>query len=763
MTSAPTAAVEEAGELGIELGAGPRPYSLDADAAGLEPLGAESDAIDVGGRSNRPSRAGPWRTCAVLLLPLAAYFVVFALWIPSAYRGGYASDGESVAVGSSGCLGPNAYAGPPPGAGAAELMVLMHVTDVHISRFNASQAAHFRSFCNEVVPAVQPRAVLATGDFVDGYADAARRGGAQQEVEWQEYRGTLEAAGLLSRPASEFLWLDTRGNHDAYGTGAIDDPQTNMFERYSVVNRAAPGVGQRVWRRDLELPGTSSSLRVVGLDAALAPGVSRPFQNLGMLDAAMRADIVRELDHDGGATGTLLVGHHPDSHIVGGLGAEVRARAPYYLTGHVHSATMKLRLGGSGMLELELADMKAKQAWRLMAFDHGQTSFRDQALHAGFPVGLVTNPKEARYLSVREPNHAFNSSHVRILAFSDVPIASVSVAFGDGSDPGAAPRQALAHPSARGLYLLPWAPLDQFSGRPGLHVARVTIVDEDGKTEAFDHTFSLDGTTESLGKSKAQARQAVGDNARFVSGLLALVTVANAVIVWALRGVLRARRRLRVYVLGSFLCLSLGPLLVGFFVTTDAPLTFVLPYGLWVVSQGFAADPVATLVAVFVQTAIVFPFLAFLTLHFRAFPPRPDNWADPEQVPAPGVGLKFSAKTLFARLRRRPLPGSALRSVVLPLWMTFLAVALPPFFLGKLFNHAAPLFLSPAMWCLAANEAIILHAIATAPAQGGQYVDVDGVDDNHHVESAAPAEMARSDSDASADEARQYQELLHLE
>ena len=61
-------------------------------------------------------------------------------------------------------------------------------------------------------------------------------------------------------------------------------------------------------------------------------------------------------------------------------------------------------------------------------------SFTDQSMASGFPLVVITNPKHAQYLTpTKEPiKSIFYSTHVRILAFSDVPIALVTVYVDDG-------------------------------------------------------------------------------------------------------------------------------------------------------------------------------------------------------------------------------------------------------------------------------------------------------------------------------------------
>ena len=62
-------------------------------------------------------------------------------------------------------------------------------------------------------------------------------------------------------------------------------------------------------------------------------------------------------------------------------------------------------------------------------------SFTDQSMASGYPLVVITNPKHAQYLAPsKEPlKSIFQSTHVRVLAFSDVRITRVTVYIDDGN------------------------------------------------------------------------------------------------------------------------------------------------------------------------------------------------------------------------------------------------------------------------------------------------------------------------------------------
>lgn len=121
-----------------------------------------------------------------------------------------------------------------------------------------------------------------------------------------------------------------------------------------------------------------------------------------------------------------------------------------------------------------------------MAFDHDLFSFVDTTLGV-WPLVLVTNPKDARFLAPsREPTERMSkSSHIRILVFSTVDIESVELEL-DGS---ALPVAVAVNGGP--LYVSPWQPSVYAFG---LHDLKVIAQDVAGRKTIYTHKFSLDGT-----------------------------------------------------------------------------------------------------------------------------------------------------------------------------------------------------------------------------------------------------------------------------
>lgn len=242
------------------------------------------------------------------------------------------------------------------------------------------------------------------------------------------------------------------------------------------------------------------SLAFLGIDACPEPGVKRPFNFIGMLDfqeqqfiEKMQAEAETKADH------IIWFGHYPTSCILSlekdsqrldlrqFIGSSQKSQV--YLCGHLHSlggfVTHMYTKQKKGYLEIELGDWKDNRMFRIAAIDHGLFSFVDLK-HNTWPIVLVTNPKNARFaMPGREPLDLIpHSTHIRILAFSDVKIEQVKISFDKTSWMN-------CRPTEGPLYVCSWLP-HLFTR--GLHYLYVIAVDEVGKETIVEHPFSLDGT-----------------------------------------------------------------------------------------------------------------------------------------------------------------------------------------------------------------------------------------------------------------------------
>ncbi|XP_053613017.1 transmembrane protein 62-like [Plodia interpunctella] len=366
----------------------------------------------------------------------------------------------------------------------------LQITDIHLSIFrDPGRISQFQQFCDVTVKIVKPMLVLASGDLTDAKA-RDNLGSSQVKTEWVYYQNIIKESGVTGHT----LWLDIRGNHDNFNIKTINSEQ-NYFQNYSVQ-------GSNHQRSYLNIQ-EKNGLRIafLGIDACPEPGLRRPFNFIGILDGQeqdnlkkLKSEAERSADH------IVWFGHYPSSCILPlqkdsqkmSLRDEIgsNAKSLVYLCGHLHT------MGGivprmytkqkKGYLELELADWKDSRMMRLAAIDHGIFSFVDQK-HNTWPLVLVTNPKHAQYIMPgREPLQLIHdSTHIRILAFSNVEIIDVKVSFDKVNWEKCIQREGP-------LYVCQWSP---YKFASGLHHLFVTVTDELEKETTIDHIFSLDGSS----------------------------------------------------------------------------------------------------------------------------------------------------------------------------------------------------------------------------------------------------------------------------
>ncbi|CAH1262142.1 TMEM62 [Branchiostoma lanceolatum] len=375
---------------------------------------------------------------------------------------------------------PRSHQPPYPGGTADNLLWFLQVSDIHISRFyDPQRVTDFKQFCTENVEVFKPPMVLVTGDLTD--AKTIDRGGSMQyEVEWRTYYGVLKETNVMERT----LWMDIRGNHDAFDIPALHSNR-NFFRQYSSMGQT----GKISYHHAHKTPfGTYS---FVALDACLNPGPRRPFNFFGYLNESSLASLQSLADETVHSNMTIWMGHHPTATILSpnpGIKHVIR-NGIAYLCGHLHDLgglfPVMYSMQDGGTLELELSDWMNNRRYRLLAADHDMLSFVDVKL-GEWPVVLVTNPKHAMFAT---PSHEplgriRHSTHIRVLAFSPDPMEKVivwldGVRFCEGS-----------HVEGP-LYICPWNPADYGTG---LHTIAVDVSDSKGRTRHQEHPFSVDGS-----------------------------------------------------------------------------------------------------------------------------------------------------------------------------------------------------------------------------------------------------------------------------
>ncbi|XP_026752067.1 transmembrane protein 62-like [Galleria mellonella] len=376
----------------------------------------------------------------------------------------------------------------PIGDGTKNLIWFLQISDIHISIFrDPGRILQFQKFCDTTVRKIMPLLVLATGDLTDAKAKD-NLGSSQVQTEWVYYYNIIKESGVTKN----IVWLDIRGNHDNFNIQTINSRE-NYFRNYSV--QGATHTKSYVHFENKN----GVNIAFLGIDACPEPGLRRPFNFIGLLDIQEQQHIQKLKAEADKADHIIWFGHYPTSCILSLENdsqrlnlRELMGSSPgsqVYVCGHLHS------MGGlvpnmytkqkKGYLELELGDWKDNRMFRLAAIDHGIFSFVDQK-HNTWPLVLVTNPKHARYMMPgREPLQLIpHSTHIRILAFSNVKIIDVKISFDQIS------WMKCRHTEGP-LYVCQWRP-HLFA--TGLHYIHVIVTDKSGKEAVVEHPFSLDGS-----------------------------------------------------------------------------------------------------------------------------------------------------------------------------------------------------------------------------------------------------------------------------
>ncbi|ORZ41468.1 Metallo-dependent phosphatase-like protein [Catenaria anguillulae PL171] len=309
----------------------------------------------------------------------------------------------------------------------------VQISDLHISRYN-THGGHlfFLDFLRSVLPVIDPSLVFVTGDLTDAKSES-KLTSQQFHDEWSAYSSALTAAHVdpTSRP---HFWFDLRGNHDCFDVHDWSAP-SNLFQNHS--STRAAGFSHLA-------QFTFGSYLFIGIDACPRRGIRRPFNFFGRIDQDDLNHIEDAYVRHPKTNHTFWFAHYPMGTIHAGAEtvssrgnslAALARRASATMCGHLHrfkwglgeqmytqGSPAGVGSGGSGLLELELADVKHHAAYRVVVVDQDRVAFVDTEVrvrvqdeagkgehtsgtkHVAYP-GQVTATFAAREKVVQPPVH----------------------------------------------------------------------------------------------------------------------------------------------------------------------------------------------------------------------------------------------------------------------------------------------------------------------------------------------------------------------
>ena len=109
--------------------------------------------------------------------------------------------------------------------------ILLHITDIHISRRKPLRTNDSISFIKEILE-YKPDLILTTGDIVDNYEEWKYQAfGAQRKPDWDLYNNTVKQ--LLSK----FNVIDIPGNHDLWALDSATSKYNYFLDNSFIYNR----------------------------------------------------------------------------------------------------------------------------------------------------------------------------------------------------------------------------------------------------------------------------------------------------------------------------------------------------------------------------------------------------------------------------------------------------------------------------------------------------------------------------------------------
>ncbi|KAL0206846.1 hypothetical protein P9112_012557 [Eukaryota sp. TZLM1-RC] len=292
-------------------------------------------------------------------------------------------------------------------------LVLLQVTDTHISENDPINAINFSSFLS-MVPHFNPDAVIHSGDIVD--ADS----GSQSTTEWSSYSSTLLDHDLFTTSFMESL-----GNHDLWGTSFSSSPWHN----HSVAASLRPD-DPLVFSKDV-IKGAYTSRIVVSSPSEF--GWSRGVNFFTFISKQVASKIKETITKKSNQNeidlidNVILVQHWPASFVFSFTDLKsVFSLVDVYLSGHFHQDLIAYHnLGHSDgqvfndyMLEMSCPDLKESNQFRLITID-GMVINQKVLKNSEeiFPVVQVLNLPDPLFVGKIKKLEFQQLQEVRILIF----------------------------------------------------------------------------------------------------------------------------------------------------------------------------------------------------------------------------------------------------------------------------------------------------------------------------------------------------------
>lgn len=376
------------------------------------------------------------------------------------------------------------------------------------------------------ISSIKPTVVVASGDLTDARVGL---GSLQHREEWKRYHDTVQESGVLEYTT----WMDIRGNHDTFNVEGFNGP-SDFFKNYSVQGPSHP----RSYSHQVTV--NKDSYTFMAVDASLIPGPKRPFNFIGELSQEEINNIRKLISDSNGTDYRIWFSHYPTSCIMSpGVDTNIREiiggedESLVYLCGHLHTfagmVPRMISLQTEGFLELEVGDWMRNRIFRLAAVDHGHFSFVDVRYNR-FPIVLITNPKDASlHIPQREDlSVALESTHIRILAFSNAPITECHVRiYKHTSTIITFQSQCAESEKAKNLFVAAWDPQKY---RQGGHRIEVTIKDEAGRSTVQVHRFCFDGSDSGGQNFSLMARFLLMTNFQIIAIVMFIVVYSVCVL-----------------------------------------------------------------------------------------------------------------------------------------------------------------------------------------------------------------------------------------